>query len=789
MKNPRLHVVAPWRALASLLLIMGLSAPAAAFDFDIDQDGQAQPLTDGLLVIRYLFGFSGSALTNGAIADGAERPLAADIESYLAENSDYLDIDDDGKAMPLTDGLLIIRYLFGFSGDALVSGAIASDANVRLAPEVQDRLDAVKSGLGGSNLLADLDGDGLPNAQDPDDDNDGVLDVDDAYSKIALGGLVDTDGDGRPNVCDAACVALGMAADPDSDNDGVLDGNDGYPLIALGTLTDSDGDGRPNDCGAACTALGMAADLDDDADGILDVADAYALISLGGLTDADGDGRPDVCDPACQAAGMTVDFDIDNDGVLDPIYPIESSFNVQAVVIADHVDGRAKPAFYHLSPRVQTQTLSLDLGGNAIDLSHLKSAFEEVPSDVDSVRVLYLLDRVPVAGSRGSFEFEMVLLDGSDGQRDSEERSLKTAFILDWSSDGEVIELSAPVQDQVLTLTSGLIVERTLSSVQPRIMTARKAVEYPGYPAVIEIKPLEFFDASLFASAKELGLFDLIQSYFDTVKTYHLTVDLKATGDGSQSVLGYQGAAFDRVETKLTIDEVALGSGDGFNLTRPTDAVSVDALGYALMLAGGGDARPAWGLFAGAGDDSLVVQAPPGYYVEASWLNEQAASVDALLAVQAYLEGLPEAAEILTVVVTWTEGADALRVGDERQLVAMLPLQFKPDSVNPGFVIDSEGASLTRSDGAACQESGACLLAGLQGLASSLSILPAERDLPRQLSIGLLPFAGLAEAAELQSNFFRAGDYHLKIEFNARSGLVSYEQHAVQVIEGVLTVR
>ena len=67
--------------------------------------------------------------------------------------------------------------------------------------------------------------------------------------------------------------------------------------------------------------------------------------------------------------------------------------------------------------------------------------------------------------------------------------------------------------------------------------------------------------------------------------------------------------------------------------------------------------------------------------------------------------------------------------------------------------------------------------------------MPAESDLPRQLSIGLLPFAGLAEAAELQSNFFLAGDYHLNIEFNARSGLVSYEQHAVQVIEGVLTVR
>ena len=43
--------------------MVGLSQPVAAFDFDIDADGQAQPLTDGLLMIRHLFGFSGTACT------------------------------------------------------------------------------------------------------------------------------------------------------------------------------------------------------------------------------------------------------------------------------------------------------------------------------------------------------------------------------------------------------------------------------------------------------------------------------------------------------------------------------------------------------------------------------------------------------------------------------------------------------------------------------------------------------------------------------------------------------
>ena len=40
-----------------------------------------------------------------------------------------LDIDGDGESKPLTDGLLLIRYLFGFSGDSLISGAIGQVLN------------------------------------------------------------------------------------------------------------------------------------------------------------------------------------------------------------------------------------------------------------------------------------------------------------------------------------------------------------------------------------------------------------------------------------------------------------------------------------------------------------------------------------------------------------------------------------------------------------------------------------------------------------------------------------
>ena len=98
---------------------------------------KAQPLTDGLLVIRHLFGFSGDALTSGAVASDASRNASEVIASYLTEADSQLDIDGDGESKPLTDGLLLIRYLFGFSGDSLISGAIGADATRNTAEAVE----------------------------------------------------------------------------------------------------------------------------------------------------------------------------------------------------------------------------------------------------------------------------------------------------------------------------------------------------------------------------------------------------------------------------------------------------------------------------------------------------------------------------------------------------------------------------------------------------------------------------------------------------------------------------
>ena len=50
---------------------------------DVDDNGQADALTDSLLITRYMFGFRGEALIDGAVGEGATRTSSEEIEAYL----------------------------------------------------------------------------------------------------------------------------------------------------------------------------------------------------------------------------------------------------------------------------------------------------------------------------------------------------------------------------------------------------------------------------------------------------------------------------------------------------------------------------------------------------------------------------------------------------------------------------------------------------------------------------------------------------------------------------------
>lgn len=102
---------------------------------------------------------------------------------------------------------------------------------------------------------SDNDKDGVPDSQDNDDDNDGILDVNE------IGKANDHDNDG-----------IADAQDQDDDNDGVLDVNES------GKANDHDNDG-----------ISDAQDQDDDNDGISDTKDAKPF-------DRDNDGENDNVD-------------------------------------------------------------------------------------------------------------------------------------------------------------------------------------------------------------------------------------------------------------------------------------------------------------------------------------------------------------------------------------------------------------------------------------------------------------------------------------------------------------
>jgi len=114
------------------------AAPPQAIDtFDVDGDGEVRPLTDGLLVIRYLFGFRGESLIDKAIGKGATRTDISHIETYINNHISVLDIDGNGKTEALSDGLLFLRYLYGFDGNTLIDQAIGNGAKRLTADKIK----------------------------------------------------------------------------------------------------------------------------------------------------------------------------------------------------------------------------------------------------------------------------------------------------------------------------------------------------------------------------------------------------------------------------------------------------------------------------------------------------------------------------------------------------------------------------------------------------------------------------------------------------------------------------
>ena len=105
--------------------------------WDIDGNGAADALSDGLLMLRYMFGLRDEALTNLAVAGNS--PLT-DEEIKIRIASMYLkaDIDNNGDSDALTDGLLLMRYLFGLRGNGLIAEVVSETALRSTSAEIED---------------------------------------------------------------------------------------------------------------------------------------------------------------------------------------------------------------------------------------------------------------------------------------------------------------------------------------------------------------------------------------------------------------------------------------------------------------------------------------------------------------------------------------------------------------------------------------------------------------------------------------------------------------------------
>ncbi|WP_068545421.1 FG-GAP-like repeat-containing protein [Thalassotalea crassostreae] len=125
----------------------------------------------------------------------------------------------------------------------------------------------------------DLDNDGWPQGQDVDDEN----------SSLPIEEFVDTDGDGYAD-------NGGLAPDNDDDNDSVIDSEDAFPLEP-NESKDTDFDG-----------IGNNQDKDDDGDLVADYDDAFPL-DANESKDSDGDGIGNNADPDDDNDGIIDELD------------------------------------------------------------------------------------------------------------------------------------------------------------------------------------------------------------------------------------------------------------------------------------------------------------------------------------------------------------------------------------------------------------------------------------------------------------------------------------------------
>lgn len=101
----------------------------------VEGDNTVKATTDGALLTRFLRRVHGAALTASVLGANPTQTDATTLEDRLDAMAPLLDVDQNGVVDPDTDGVIIVRYMFGFRGSALTQNAIGLGAR-RIDPQL-----------------------------------------------------------------------------------------------------------------------------------------------------------------------------------------------------------------------------------------------------------------------------------------------------------------------------------------------------------------------------------------------------------------------------------------------------------------------------------------------------------------------------------------------------------------------------------------------------------------------------------------------------------------------------
>ena len=146
--------------------------------------------------------------------------------------------DTDGNDRPITDVVIVQAVPSNVPHHDVDEDGVENDVDNCPNDANSDQADEDEDNIGDAcdDPAADFDNDGIPDSSDPDDDNDGMNDEDDAFPYDASE-TTDTDGDG-----------IGDNSDADDDGDGVADEVDNCPYDDNEDQADDDNDGIGNAC-------------------------------------------------------------------------------------------------------------------------------------------------------------------------------------------------------------------------------------------------------------------------------------------------------------------------------------------------------------------------------------------------------------------------------------------------------------------------------------------------------------------------------------------------------------